>query len=92
MRSPLYFVESVKNLDMWFDTHFSLSKHVCKSCFVKLSDLRHVKQFLTHDASVLVANILVGSQLDYCNLLLRSLSKFNLCKLQSIQIVQPYLY
>ena len=73
---------------MWFDSDFSLSKHVqnvCKSCFVKLRDFRHVRRFLTHDVSVLVANALVSSQLDYCNSLFRILSKFNLRKLQCIQ-------
>ena len=67
---------------------FSLSKHVqnvCKSCFVQLCAFRHVRQFLTHDSSVLVANALVSSRLDYCNSLFRSLSKCNLCKLQCIQ-------
>ena len=73
---------------MWFDSDFSLSKHVqnvCKSCFVKLCDFRHVRLFLTHDVSVLVANALISSRLDYCNSLFRSLSKFNLRKLQCIQ-------
>ena len=39
--SPLCPAESVKNLGVWFDSDFSLSKHVqnvCKSCFVKLLD------------------------------------------------------
>ena len=79
--SPLCPVDSVKNLDVWFDSEFSLSKHVqnvCKSCFVKLCDFRHVRQFVTHDVSVLVGNALVSSQLEYCNSLFRSLSKFNL--------------
>ena len=56
--SPLCLVNSVENLGVWFDSDFSLSKHiqnVCKS-FVKLLDFRHVRQFLTHDVSVLVAN------------------------------------
>ena len=57
----------------------------CKSCFVQLHDFRHVRRFLTRDASVFVANALVSSQLDYCNSLFRSLSKFNLRKLQCIQ-------
>ena len=86
--SPLCPAESVKNLGVWFDSDFSLSKHVqnvCKSCFVQLHDFRHVRQFFTHDASVLVANDLVSSRLDYCNSLFRSLSKFNLRKLQCIQ-------
>ena len=79
--SPLCPVDSVKNLGVWFDSDFSLSKHVqnvCKSCFVTLRDFRH-------DVSVLVANALVSSRLDYCNSIFTSLSKFNLCKLQCIQ-------
>ena len=71
---------------MWFD--FSFSKHiqnVCKSCFVQLRDFRNIRQFLTHDAAVSVANAFVSSQLDYCNSLFRNFSKFNLHRLQSIQ-------
>ena len=86
--SPLSPVDSVMNLGVWFDSDVSLSKHVqnvWKSCFVKLRDFRHIRRFLTHDVSVLVANVLVSSQLDYCNSLFRSLSKFNLHKLQCIQ-------
>ena len=70
--SPLSPVDSVRNLSVWFDSDFSLSKHVkknvCKSSFVKLRDFRHV-----------------SSRLDYRNSLFRSLSKFSLCKLQCIQ-------
>ena len=86
--SSLCPVDSVKNLGVWFDSDFSLPKHVhnvCKSCFVKLCDFRHVRQFVTHDVSVLVANALVSSRFDYCNSFFRSLSKFNLHKLQCIQ-------
>ena len=84
--NPICPVGSVKNLCVWFNSDLSLSKHVqnvCKSCFVKLSDFRYVRWFLTHNVSVLVA--LVSSQLDYFNSLFRSLSKFNLHKLQCIQ-------
>ena len=84
--SPLCPPEWVKNLGVRFDSDFfSLSKHVqnvCKSCFEQLRDFRHVRQFLTHDASVLVAIALVSSRLDYCNSLFRSFSKLNLRKLQ----------
>ena len=78
----------MKNLGVWFNSDFFLSKHVqnvCKSCFVKLRDFRHVRWFLTHDASVLVANALVSNWLAYYNSLFRRLSKFNLRKLQCIQ-------
>ena len=86
--SPLCPVNSVRNLGVWFDSDFSLSKHVqnvCKRCFVKLCDFRHVRWFLTHDVSVLVANALVISRLNYCNSPFRSISKFNPHKLQCIQ-------
>ena len=69
-------------------TDFSFSKHVqniCTGCFIKLRDFRSIRQYLTHDTSVSVANAFVSSRLDYCNSLFRSLSKFNLHKLQSIQ-------
>ena len=58
------------------------------SCFIQLRDFRNIRQFLTHDAAVSVANAFVSSRLDYCNSLFRSLSKFNLHRLQSIKIVQ----
>ena len=67
---------------------FSFSKHtqnVCKSCFIQLRDFRNIRQFLTHDAAVSVTNAFVSSRLDYCNSLFRSLSKFNLHRLQSVQ-------
>ena len=38
-----------------------------------------------YDVSILVANALISSRLDYCNSLLRSLSKLNLHKLQCIE-------
>ena len=79
--SPLSRAESVMNWGEWFDSDFSLSKHVqnvCKSCFVQLCDFRPVRRFVTNACSVLVA--LVSSWLNYCNSLFRSLSKFKLRK------------
>ena len=78
----------VRNLGVWFDSDFSLSKHVqsiCKGRFAQLRDFRCVRRYLTTEASTLVANALVSSRLDYCNSLFRSLSKFNINKLQCIQ-------
>ena len=72
---------------MWFDSDFSFSKHfqnVCKCCFIQLRDFRNIRQFLTHDKAVSVANAFVSSWLDYCNSLFRSLSKFHIHRLQSI--------
>ena len=86
--NPLHPTESVRNLGVWFDSDFSFSKHVqnvCKGCFSQLRDFRNIRQFLTQDAAVSVANAFVSSRLDYCNSLFRSLSKVNLHRLQSIQ-------
>ena len=86
--NPLHPTESVRNLGVWFDSDFSFSKHiqnVCKGCFSQLRDFRNIRQFLTQDAAVSVANAFVSSQLDYCNSLFTSLSKVNLHRLQSIQ-------
>ena len=58
---------------------------VCKLCFIQMRDLRQIRQYLTHDAALTAANTLVGSRLDYCNSLFRSLSVANLRKLQCIQ-------
>ena len=73
---------------MWFDSDFSFSKHVqndCKSCFIQLRDFRNIRQFLTHDAAVSVANAFVSSWLEYYNSLFRSLFKFILHRFTTIQ-------
>ena len=59
----LHPTESVRNLGVWFDSDFSFSKHVqniCKGCFIQLRDFRSIRQFLTHDAFVSVANAFVS--------------------------------
>ena len=80
---------------MWFDSDFSLSKHVqndCKGCVVKLHDLRHVRQFLTHDVSVLVDNALVSNQLDYCNSFSGASPSSIYANYSASKTVQPELY
>ena len=56
--SPLCSSELVKNLRVWFDSDFSLSKHIQNvwKCFMQLHDFRPVRRFLTCDASELAAN------------------------------------
>ena len=86
----LHPTESVCNLDVWFDSQFTFTRHVenvCKGCFAQLRDLRRAWRHLTTSTSILVANALVSSRLDYCNSFQRSLSKFNLqvIKLKCLQ-------
>ena len=56
------------------------------------SDFRDVRWFLTHDVSVLVANALVSSWLDYCNSLFRSLLSSSYANYSASKIVEPELY
>ena len=66
----------------------SFSCHVrnnCKACFVHTRDHKQVRGCLICDAALLAANALVGSRLDYCNSLFRSLSALDLRRLQCVQ-------
>ena len=58
-------------MQFYFTNHVN---SVIKSCFISLRDLHRIRRFLSVDTSVLIANALVSSRLDYCNSLFRSLS------------------
>ena len=67
----------VRNLGILFDAKFCFTNHVnsvIKSCFISLRDLHRIRRFLSVDTSVVIANALVSSHLDYCNSLFCSLS------------------
>ena len=75
------------NLGVLFDAKFCFTNHinsVIKSCFISLRDL-HCIRFLYVDISVVIANALVSSHLDYCNSLFHSLSSHNATRLHYIQ-------
>ena len=81
-------MDVVQNLGVLFDSKFSFTNHVnsvIKSCFANLRDLHYIGRFLSYDMSVMVANALVSSHLDYCNSLFRCLSSKNITRLQNIQ-------
>ena len=78
----------VRNLGVLFDAKFCFTNHVnsvIKSCFISLRDLHRIRRFLSVDTSVVIANALVSSRLDYCNYLFRSLSSRNATRLQYVQ-------
>ena len=86
--NDLYPSDVVRNLGVLFDSNLSFTNHVnsiVKSCFVSLRDLRRVRRHLSVDTTVIAANALVSSRLDYCNSLFRSFSDKNFKKLQCIQ-------
>ena len=83
--SPAYVV---RHLGVLFDAKFCFNNHinsVIKSCFISFRDLHHIRRFLSVDTSVVIANALVSSRLDYYNSLFRSLSSRNATRLPYVQ-------
>ena len=71
-----------------FDSNFNFSNHVSqviKSTRVHVRDLYRIRPHLDLNTSVLLANALVSSRLDYCNSLFLSLTNFELRRLQLVQ-------
>ena len=67
----------VHNLGVLFDAKFCFTNYVnpvIKFCSISLRDLQRIRRFLSVETSVVIANALVSSSLDYCNSLFRSLS------------------
>ena len=80
--------QSVKNLGVVFDSNFTFSDHmsqVIKSTRAHARDLYRIRPLLDLKTSVLLANALVSSRLDYCNSLFLSLTDFELRRLQLVQ-------
>ena len=66
---------------MVFNFNFTFSNHVSqviKSTRVQARDLYIIRPLLDLNTSVLLANALVSSRLDYCNSLFLSLTDFEL--------------
>ena len=73
--------QCVKNLAVVFDSNFTFLDHVSqviKSTRVHVRDLCRIRPLLDSKASVLLANALVSSRLDYCISLFLSLTDFQL--------------
>ena len=80
--------QSFRNLRVVFDSNFSFSDHVSqviKSTRVHARDLYRIRPLLDLNTSVLLANPLVSSRLDYCNSLFLSITDFQLRRLQLVQ-------
>ena len=80
--------QSVRNLGVVFDSNFNFSNHVSqviKSTRVHARNLYRICPLLDLNTSVLLANALVSSRLDYCNSLFLSLTDLELRRLQLVQ-------
>ena len=78
---------SVNNLGVIFDSQLSMRehvRHVCRSCFYQLRQLRVVRGSLTFEASVQLVHAFINSRLDYCNSLLAGVSDQLIGQLQSV--------
>ena len=81
-------VSEVRNLGAWFDSHFSMSTHISKSCsaaFFWLRNIKKISQFLPRDKLEMVLHAFVTSRIDYCNGLLYGLPDREIGKLQRVQ-------
>ena len=82
------FVNSAKNLGVYFDSTLSMDVQVQKvvsSCFSTIRLLSRIKHFLITEQLQLLVCSLVLSVIDYCNILYYGMSNENLKKLQSVQ-------
>jgi hypothetical protein len=87
----------VRNLGITFDSNLSFTNHitnVCRSSFHQIRQLRQVRSSLDRNSTIILANALVSSKLDYCNSLLYSLPTSTIKRLQRVQnslarVVEP---
>ena len=86
--STIYPSNSTRNLGVTFDSELSFSQHIseiCKSSYFIIRQLRQIRSSLDLKSSILLANALVSSKLDFCNSLFYNLSCNSLHRLQLIQ-------
>lgn len=79
---------TARNLGVTFDGELTLTKHissVTSSCYHVIRQLRQIRSSLDHNSSVLLANALVSSKLDFCNSLYYGLPQSSIHRLQLTQ-------
>jgi hypothetical protein len=86
--STLTPTNSTRNLGVIFDKDLSLKLHissVCKTSYYHIRQLRQIRSSLDSNSTIILANSLVSSKLDYCNSLLYDLPAISLNRLQKVQ-------
>ena len=81
-------VSEVRILGSWFDSNFSMSIHISKSCsaaFFWLHNIKQISTFLPRDKLEIVLHAFVTSRIDYCNGLLYGSPDCEITKLQRVQ-------
>ena len=80
--------EVVRDLGCFLDPTMSMISHVnnlCKSCYLQLRIIGHLRPYITEDVAKLLVHSLIITRLDYCNALLFGVSDELLQKLQRLQ-------
>ena len=80
--------QTVRNLGVHFDSDMTLTKHissVCSSSYYIIRQIRQIRSSLDRKSSILVANALVSSKLDFCNSLYYGLPHSSIHRLQLVQ-------
>ena len=66
----------------------NMDKHIntiCRSGYMQLRQIGHIRKYLTTDATKSLVNSLVTSRLDHCNALLNGVPKTIVGRLQTLQ-------
>jgi len=80
--------ESARNLGVTFDSSLTFNSHiasVCRSAFFFIRQLRQLRSSLDFDSSVILANSIIHTKLDYCNSLFSGLPNSSISRLQRVQ-------
>ena len=78
----------VRNLGVLFDSDLSYDAHIsltCRSSYHQIRQIRQIRSSLDRNTSILLANSLVSSKLDFCNSLYFNLPQKSIQKLQLVQ-------
>ena len=82
------FANTVKNLGLTMDRFLNMDPHVnsvVSLCLKLISDVARVRNLLSDSDTELLMHAIVGSRLDYCNVLLYGVNKNVIQKFQRVQ-------
>jgi len=79
--------DTVRNLDVTFDSDFNFRKYIsltCRCCFYHIRDIRRNLHYISLSVAKTIATALITSRLDYCNPLLYNSKSKDVAKLQCV--------
>ena len=71
--AQIQFKQTVRNLGLALDCHFTINSHVsniARTCYIELRRFASIRRFLTSTATPTLVSAFVLSRIDYCNSLL----------------------